>query len=277
MRFSGNQPFRDSLLLVVEAGNSTTSLVVFEGDEILENVKHSSKTLSNADALQGELTSIIEKYPTLDNAVICSVVPALEELAVDCLRRHLAGQVLTIAASLSLPFTLHYDSPASFGADRLALCALSQQLYPDDAVIALDIGTAITVDVLSSRNCYLGGLIMPGVDLMAKALHQHTAQLPLVALERPKTLLAHSTVGSISNGILHGCAATLDGLVSKIRRWLGEEHGEAIAQVLVTGGNAALLAGMLECASQLDELAVVKGARYLFSLNAALPESCTTP
>ncbi|MEI7695246.1 MAG: type III pantothenate kinase [Chlorobium sp.] len=260
------------LLFVVEAGNTTTSFVVFKGCEILEVLGVSTKSLSDHDACRSTLEPIIRRYPELCDAAICSVVPFLEKITEEYLRHHLTGTILTVSASLILPFKLHYVSPASFGADRLALCAMSQSLYPEDAVIALDLGTAITVDVLSSTRHYLGGLIMPGLDLMAKALHEYTARLPLVALERPETLLGCSTVDGIRNGIIHGTVSSLDGLIEKIQQWLDEKHHEKRVRVLATGGNAPFLASVLSSPLEVEELAVVKGTRYLFSLNAEAPD-----
>ena len=268
MRFAVKEPSSDSLLLVVEVGNTTTSFVVFQGHESLDVVKVASKSLIVPEGFPGPLAQMIMRCPSLCNAAICSVVPVLEHTIGDYLRHHLSGQVMTVSASITLPFVLNYTSPDSFGSDRLALCAVSQLLYPEEAVIAIDIGTAITIDVLGSTQHYLGGLIMPGLDLMAKALHEHTARLPLVALGRPETLLGCSTTDGIRNGIVHGCASSMDGLVAKITRWLQDERSETAVNVMVTGGNAPLIAGMLDCSPRLEELAVVKGTRYLFSLNA---------
>ncbi len=272
MRLSSEQPSSDILLLVVEAGNTTTSFVVFQGNQLLDQQKVLSQNMLNNKGCAGALEPLLSAYPELANAVLCSVVPDLEQRVGEYLRGHFAGQVLTVSAALTLPFTLTYQSPDSFGADRIALCAWSQQCYPEKAVIALDVGTAITVDVLLANHHYLGGMIMPGLDLMAKALHNHTARLPLVSLKPPATLLGCSTEDGIRSGILHGCAASLDGLIVKITQWLEEEHHEHDVQVILTGGNAPLLASMLSCTPLLDELAVAKGAGHLFWLNAPLPK-----
>lgn len=267
MRFYGEPSSTDTLLLVVETGNTTTSIVVFRGSECLEIQKIPSQNLTVDDAVSGLLAPVISKYPALCDAVICSVVPSLERSMLDSLRRLLTGQVMTVSSSMRLPFMLHYDSPDTFGADRIALCALSQSLYPEHAVIALDIGTAITVDVLDSSRNYLGGLIMPGLDLMAKALHEHTARLPLVSLDRLETLLGYSTVDCIRNGIILGCVSSMEGVVKKITSWLQKECNEHDIKVIATGGSATLIASMLDCSAAVEELAVVKGTRLLFELN----------
>ncbi len=268
MLFYGEPSSTDTLLLVVETGNTTTSIVVFSGSECLEVQKIPSLSLSGHDGLFGSLAPVLIKYPVLCDAVICSVVPLLEKSISDYLHRHLTGQVMTVSSSMRLPFMLHYNSPETFGADRLALCALCQSLYPEKAVIALDIGTAITVDVLDSGAHYLGGLIMPGLDLMAKALHEHTARLPLVALDRQETLLGYSTVDCINNGIVLGCVSSMEGVVTKITSWLQEECNELDIKVIATGGSAPFIVSMLDCSPLVEELAVVKGTRILFELNA---------
>ena len=255
------------MLLVVETGNTTTSFVVFSGSECLEVQKMPSASLSGHDGISGSLAPVIIQYPALCDAVICSVVPSLERSIGGYLHRHLTGQVLMVSSSMRLPFMLHYNSPDTFGADRIALCALSQSLYPEHAVIALDIGTAITVDVLDSSRNYLGGLIMPGLDLMAKALHEHTARLPLVALDRQETLLGYSTVDCIRNGIILGCVSSMEGVVKRITSWLQKECNEHDIKVIATGGSAPLIASMLDCSPAVEELAVVKGTRLLFELN----------
>lgn len=269
MRFSGHQPPADFLLLVVETGNTTASIAVFRGEDCLEVHKVPSRTMSGKDGFEELFAPVIIKYPALRDAALCSVVPSLDAPISSYLRASLAGEVMMVSASMHLPFTLHYDSPDSFGADRIALCALSHRLYPGEAVIALDIGTAITVDVLGSGEDYLGGLIMPGLDLMAKALHEHTARLPLVGIYRPERLIGCSTVECIRNGIALGCVSGIEGLLARITTWLREEHQEERIRVIATGGSAPLITGMLNTATVLDEFAVLRGTRYLFSLNAS--------
>lgn len=264
----GAQSPADTLLLVVEIGNTTASLAVFRGDECLEVHKVLSETFSTDEGFARQVAPVIMNYPLLRDAALCSVVPSLDMVAGPSLRRYLAGDVVTVTSSMQLPFILHYESPDSFGADRIALCAQVCRLYPEEAVIALDIGTAITVDVLGSSRQYLGGLIVPGLDLMAKALHEHTARLPLVGLDSPDTLVGLSTADCIRNGIVWSCVSGIEGLIEKIKSWLVEKHHESSIRVIATGGNAPLITGLFDSSPLLDEHAVLKGTGYLFSLNS---------
>ncbi|MCX6179671.1 MAG: type III pantothenate kinase [Chlorobiales bacterium] len=269
MLHSSRQSFQDALLCVVEIGNTNTSFAVFSGDECLEVRKVPSVILNGYEDVASQIAPILEKYPVLRDAALCSVVPSVSSVVFSFLRHHLAGQVLEVSSSIKLPFILRYESPDSFGADRIALCAQSSLLYPEEPVIALDIGTAITVDVLGSDRAYLGGLIMSGLDLMAKALSEHTARLPLVRMDLPDTLIGFSTSECIRNGIIWGCVSGLEGLLVKIKTLLIEEYKAKNIRVLATGGNAPLIAGMLACSPVLDKLAVLRGTRHLFTLNAS--------
>lgn len=265
---SGKPPSSDSFLLVVEIGNTTASFAIFRGEELLEVNKVPSEALTLHTDISGVIVPILAAWPRLGDAVVCSVVPALDSLLKSELRRHIGGRIVEVASSLQLPFTLSYDSPESFGADRIALCALCRRLYPDEPVIALDIGTAITVDVLTSGGEYLGGLIMPGLDLMARALNERTARLPLVGMDTPDTLIGRSTAECIRDGIIWSCVSGIEGLIGKITTLLCDNNEAGEPRVIVTGGSAPLIAGLLETAPLHEELAVIRGTRYLFTLNS---------
>jgi len=243
-----------SLLLVVEIGNTTTSFVVLDGDECLVVKSLLTAALDEAGLVSGIFSELRGAFKELKDVVVCSVIQRH-------LQKRLAGLFFSVTSSITLPFTLDYDIPESFGADRLALCALSRYRYPDRAVIALDIGTALTFDVLGSNGDYLGGLIMPGLEMRSRA------QLPLVGIERSATLIGRSTKECIMNGIFWGCVSEIEGLISKIERHVQETYGEERPVVIATGGSAPLIAGLLDSLTLHDEYAVIRGAGYLFRLN----------
>lgn len=256
------------MLLVAEIGNTTAVFAVFSKEVCTEVFKVPTASLSVSGKIASLVGPFLAKHPSIRQAAFCSVVPGADGLMLELLGKFSGGPPMQVASSLKLPFTLHYDSPATFGPDRIALCAFSRQRYPGEAVIAIDIGTAITFDVLGSGGDYLGGLIVPGLDLMARALHEHTARLPLVRIGQPGSITGFSTDECIRNGIVWSSAAGIEGLVTRITRSLQEESGEGAVRVLITGGNGKLLSGMIGLSAELDELAVLRGTRYLFELNS---------
>jgi len=259
---------RERGLLVVEIGNTTTTCAVFRQEDPLEVLRISTKSLGDRECLNSELPRLLSTFQDTGAAVLCSVVPAVSEAVTGMLRQSGIADVLLISSNLKLPFELQYENPESFGSDRIALCATGRKLFPQRPVIALDIGTAVTVDVLTASGLYAGGFIMPGLDIMARSLHERTAQLPHVRAGHSGEFLGRSTASCIRNGIFWGCVAGIDGLTARIIRDL-REQGEEEPAVIVTGGSAPAIVPFLEREVMLLDLAVARGARYLYELNAS--------
>lgn len=254
--------------LVVDIGNTTTTLAMFAG-EAEPSVESVQSTLFGEPKAVAELfLSLAHRHGTPQAVAVCSVVPAAAASCSAQLESLFSVPVVTIAASLRLPFQLNYATPHTFGADRIALCAWSRHLFGDRPVIAVDIGTAITFDVLDAEGNYRGGLIMPGIDMMAGALNSRTAQLPLVGIDKPESLLGRSTIECIRNGIFWGAVRQIAGLIDAIGAELLGESKAAPAEVLVTGGNSRIIAPEIASITHLDELAVLRGIDLLLRLNS---------
>ncbi len=132
------------------------------------------------------------------------------------------------------PFASEVERPETLGIDRLAnvagLVALGLR-----AGVAVDAGTAITIDVLA-RGVHHGGLILPGTHVWSAALHTHTAQLPEVGWDPHAPALGSNTREALRAGLRHGLA----GAVRAVLETLRGEHGSRMP-VVFTGGDGAIL------------------------------------
>ena len=254
--------------LVVDIGNTTTTLALFVRDEEPHIESVPTVRFADSNAMREVLADLFLNHGLPQAIAICSVVPAAAAAGSALLESLFSVPVLTIGSTLRLPFHFDYDNRNSFGADRLALCAWSRHLFGESSVIAVDIGTAITFDVLDASGEYRGGLIMPGLDMMSGALHSRTAQLPQVRIEKPASLLGRSTGECIRSGIFWGVVSQIRGLVEAIRGDLVRDSGEAPVEVIVTGGNSPLIAPELGEVSVIDELAVLRGSDLLLRMNS---------
>ncbi|MEJ2346447.1 MAG: type III pantothenate kinase [Gammaproteobacteria bacterium] len=132
-----------------------------------------------------------------------------------------------------------YVDPARLGVDRWAALLAVRRALPGAACI-VDCGSAITVDVLAADGQHLGGLIVPGLALMAKALEDNTA-IHLDGEGEPDVrLLARDTAGAVSGGALYAAVAFIDRVVSDTTQALGVEPARVI-----TGGDAPRLLPLL--------------------------------
>jgi type III pantothenate kinase len=147
-----------------------------------------------------------------------------------------------------------YSKPECLGADRWAGLIAARTHYPG-TVMMVDCGTAITVDVLSAGGKHLGGLIVPGVDMMAAALTQNTAGIVLGELEsRDVSLLGSSTDSAVSGGVLYAAVAFVDRVFSDLQA----EFDERIT-LLVSGGDAKRIMPLLSHRPRYDEHLVLRG------------------
>ncbi|MBL6829858.1 MAG: type III pantothenate kinase [Pirellulales bacterium] len=134
-----------------------------------------------------------------------------------------------------LPLQIDLPQPEKVGIDRLAAAAAANRLRsPGRPAVVVDCGTAVTVDLLSEKGVYLGGAILPGAPLMAKALADGTSKLPqIAALERgmPPAMPGTATAEAIAVGIGWGFRGAVSRLVAEGRRALKGD-----AEVVLTGG-----------------------------------------
>ena len=145
-----------------------------------------------------------------------------------------------------LPLKIDIPDPASVGIDRLlGAVAVNHIRNSDRAAIVIDLGTAITVDVISAAGTFRGGAILPGIQMSAKALHAFTDRLPEVSLSAglPESAIGQSTDMAISSGIYWGVVGALRALLDELQDEMNQEP-----QVFVTGGNVGGVVAALKIA-----------------------------
>jgi len=184
-------------------------------------------------------------------AVVASVVPAAHER----IRPALPAGYIEVGPSAAGGLVIDYPSPKNIGADRLANALACATLYGKPAVV-VDFGTAVTFDVISPQGAYIGGVIAPGLGMMAEYLHSRTALLPLIELGQPPRAVGRSTREAMLSGAVHGYR----GLVVEILRQIRKEAfpGRRPA-IIATGGDARLIGGSLGLFDRIDPHLTLRG------------------
>lgn len=149
-----------------------------------------------------------------------------------------------------------YKVPQSLGVDRWVAMISAYNKYKS-AVCVIDAGTAVTVDVVNHEGRHQGGLIMPGLSLMRQCLVEGTVGIDRVSSESP--LLADNTADAVNTG----CKQLLvSGIESIIDRILHNQQPEPI--VVLTGGDAGLLAASIAVDYKLDRGLILEGLEQHF-------------
>lgn len=100
-----------------------------------------------------------------------------------------------------------YERPESLGPDRWAALIAARAIHAG-ACLVVNAGTATTVDMLSAEGVFLGGGILPGVELMRFVLHEHTGRLP-VQQGRLRDM-PRNTLDAIETGSRHAQAGAVE-------------------------------------------------------------------
>jgi type III pantothenate kinase len=147
-------------------------------------------------------------------------------------------------AFLDVPLVVEVDQPERVGMDRLMGAVAADRLRAaDQAAIVVDLGTATKLSVLSDVGAFVGGAILPGLAMSARALKEQTDALPLVDVERwqrPPLVLGKATVPAIEAGIFWGTVGAVREMVSQLSKSLGSPPA-----IFVTGGGAQIVAEVL--------------------------------
>jgi len=162
-----------------------------------------------------------------------------------------------LLAHTDLPLKIEMPDPGVVGMDRLVGAVAANRIRPvNRPAIVIDLGSAITVDVISASGSFRGGAILPGIQMSARALHEFTDRLPEVTVgqQPPQSALGQSTAKAISSGIYWGVVGAIRALLGELRAELADEP-----MVLVTGGNAALVVETLECTAHDEPHLILAG------------------
>lgn len=242
------------MILAVDIGNTNITIGLFKDDKL--RFKENFPTVK-AQGFGLFLRRIFALKSGIYASVICSVVPKATTL----IKEAVAGlgdiPIYVLGRDLVVPIKNLYGRPKQVGQDRLACAWAAMKLY-GAPVIAVDLGTAITFDAVSKNREYLGGVILPGLNLSLKALHQGTALLPQARLGKPGRLIGKDTKGSMLSGLVYGFGALIDGLVKKFRRKAGEK-----AKVVLTGGDARLIRQYCSKSYYFEPDLILKGLKDL--------------
>ena len=163
---------------------------------------------------------------------------------IDWLRDRAAGDPVTLLAAGDLPLEVRLPRPDMVGIDRLLDAVAANRLrQPGRPAAVVDMGTAITVDLVGADGAFCGGAIAAGMTTAARALHAFTDLLPLVdvsKLNQPPAALGTSTVEAMQSGLFWGALGTIRELIAQLAAGL-----PLSPQIFLTGGAGPAVAGLL--------------------------------
>ena len=250
------------MLLAVDIGNTNITLAIFEDNQIIETFRTSTDRELDEQEYALIFKAICTNYEITD-CVIGSVVSELNILI-----KKTCDKLFKINSLLLnneyLNFKINVENPKTVGIDRLANTYGASVLYSTPAIV-VDIGTAITFDIISENKEFIGGAIMPGIDMQFKALNINTSKLPRISAETSEKAIGNNTEKAILSGVIRGTASAIDGLLEQS---ISEINSKPI--IIGTGGQCKQIEKYMK--SKFDYInpdLTLLGIKYLYDAQVA--------
>lgn len=249
------------MMLLIDAGNTRIKWALVEGGP---GIGQPGAWRASGSVPHAEWTGTAAQWRQsgIERALVCNVAGAAVQAAIRTELEGLAGVQLDWFHSSSLAGGVRntYRNPQQLGADRMAAAIGAVALYPHQALVIATCGTATTVDAVSPEAAFLGGMILPGLGLMASALARGTAQLPQVD-ERQIQLREFSD--NTDDAIVSGCIAAQTGAIERAVAAMERAHGPGPVRCIMSGGAAAIVAPHLRVPHEIVDKLVLIGLQVV--------------
>ncbi len=249
------------MLLAIDIGNTTIAFALMRKDHVVSVAK--IDTTHQKGPIEAVINKFLRRY-NVSSAIVCSVVPKALHTIENILKKSVHVQV--IGRDIQVPIKNRYKNPKQVGQDRLVGAYAAMKLY-GKPLIVVDLGTAITFDVVSAQGEYLGGAIVPGIRLSAESLFTKTALLPQIDIRAPKSPIGRTTQDSILSGLFYGYGAMCKGMIDLLAKHLSFPRKRESIKVVLTGGHTQLMKKFISSKIRIiDDNLVFKGIYFLSDL-----------
>ena len=238
------------MILAIDIGNSAIKFGLFDGEKLASKFSIPTKRNATADEIKLDVGHHLSK--SIESTIVCSVVPDVDAPMREFVRNAVGSDPVFVNNSFDFGLKINYEPLESLGTDRLVNAFAAVEKYGVPCIVC-SLGTATTIDVVNVDREFLGGIIAPGMEAMAEALHLKASKLPKVEIREPENLIGTSTVESIRSGVYNGYVAMVSGLIK------GMATDAAVDKSILTGGNAITIArlGIVDPDLTLDGLRIL--------------------
>lgn len=273
------------MLLAIDVGNTQTVIGLYDANSVgmrrtgpiagrkaADGLSHNFRIATVAERTSDEHALLfsqllgmrgLDRLTSITGVVISSTVPSLTTALRDMVERWFEADPVVVGPGVRCGVEILYDNPREVGADRIANGVAALDLYPG-ASIVVDFGTATTFDAISEHGQYLGGAIVPGIEISLDALFENAAALRKVELIEPRAVIGKSTVESIQSGALYGFSGQADSLCRRFKAELGPA-----TTVIATGGLSPVISRYCDEVDAVEPWLTLHGLRLIYELNAS--------
>ena len=254
------------MLLAIDLGNTNIKYGVFDGDKLVASFRVSSRISRTADEYGSVLVGLLSdsgiKKSDIDGIIFSSVIPALNYTICHMCEYFLGISPLIVGPGIKTGLNIKADNPREVGADIIVNSVSAYNKY-GGPIVVIDFGTATTFDVINANGELIGVVIAPGIKTSLEGLATKTAQLPMVELDAPKTVIGKNTKHCMQAGMFFGFAGLVENIVKKIKKEMGLDK----IKVVATGGLGEIIAKEVKAIDVVDRTLTLDGLKTIYNLN----------
>lgn len=254
------------MLLVIDVGNTNVTMGVFDGENLKETFRLTTRTSRTSDEYGLAICDLIEHraiaIEEVRDVIISSVVPDVMYSLINGIVKYFHTAPLIVGPGIKTGIRLATENPKQIGADRIVDAVGAYELY-GGPVLVIDFGTATTYDLILEDGSFVAGVTSPGIRLSANALWQGTAKLPKFEILKPKSILAKETISSMQAGLVYGYIGQTEYIIKKVK----EEARLKEMKVVATGGLGKIIADETDMIQVYDNRLTLKGLRLIYEKN----------
>lgn len=255
------------MVLTIAIENTTISVGCFQKEELrfVESISTNQvrTELEYMMCFQAMFQMHEVQSQEIEGTIISSVVPQITNVVKTAAKRMTGKEAVVIGPGVKTGLNIATDQPAQLGSDLVAN-AVSGIMQYEAPMIIVNMGTATTLSVIDEKKHYIGGMILPGVQMSADSLEKGTAQLPGISLDKPKKVIGANTIECMKSGLIYGMASSVDGSISRIEK----ELGKPVKNIIATGTYAKHILPYCEKEMQYNEYLLLEGLRFIYEKNA---------
>ena len=237
--------------LCIDIGSTNIKTGLFQRKKLIEHRRFKKGLYKEIDKLQDEFD--------IDAVILCSVRKKNKRLSN---RLSKFSKFVELTHTTALPVKNNYGTPETLGKDRLASAVGAYMRKPKKYHLMINTGTCITMDIITDKGVYMGGNISPGMNLRIKAMHDYTANLPIVEPINPNVDFGYNTVTALQNGAVMGTILEVEAFISRMKAKY------PLININLTGGYAQFLAKYLESKIFVRPYLVLEGLNEILLHNA---------
>ncbi|HGJ64297.1 TPA: type III pantothenate kinase [bacterium] len=250
------------MLLAFDVGNSNINVGLFYGNDIIGDLRIHTDINKTCDEFGLLILDYLERKgienKQITGIIISSVVPIVTSQLKEMSSKWFGEKPVIVSSDLKLGIKIDYDNPNELGADRIVNAVAGYAEY-GGALIIVDLGTAITFDVISEEGIFIGGAITAGIGTSIEALAGETALLPKIDITQPLQAIGKNTISCMQSGFYFGFLGQIEEIIRRISSELPNKP-----KVIATGGFCNKIANNSGLIDHIDPDLTLKGLRLIY-------------